>query len=57
MFLLRFPKEEIIPLDACVHFYECESCKKIVKPKEGGSQCVLLIWNSEMSFEANIPMN
>ncbi|HCY75089.1 MAG TPA: hypothetical protein DHV28_04155 [Ignavibacteriales bacterium] len=28
-----FEKEEEMPLDACVHFYECESCGKILKPK------------------------
>lgn len=29
-----FEKEEEMPLYACVHFYECKSCKKILKPKE-----------------------
>lgn len=30
-----FEKEEEMPIDACVHFYICESCKKILKPSEG----------------------
>jgi hypothetical protein len=30
-----FEKVEGMPMDACVHFYECESCKKILKPKLG----------------------
>ena len=30
-----FEKEEEMPMDACVHFYECESCKNILKPKFG----------------------
>jgi hypothetical protein len=30
-----FEKEEVTPTDACVHFYECSSCGKISKPKEG----------------------
>jgi hypothetical protein len=30
-----FENEEEMPKDACLHFYECESCKKIVKPKAG----------------------
>lgn len=30
-----FEKEEVMPMNACVHFYECESCKGILKPKEG----------------------
>jgi rubredoxin len=28
-------KDEIMPTDACVHFYECENCKTILKPKQG----------------------
>ena len=30
-----FRKEEIIPTDACVFFYERENCKIRLKPKEG----------------------
>lgn len=30
-----FIKEEIMPLNACQFFYECENCKKVLKPKEG----------------------
>jgi hypothetical protein len=30
-----FSKEETMPLNACVFFYECESCKMILKPKAG----------------------
>ncbi len=26
-------KEETMPADACQFFYECESCKAILKPK------------------------
>ncbi len=28
-------KEETMPEDACQHFYECENCKTILKPKPG----------------------
>lgn len=28
-------KEEIMPTNACQYFYECESCKEILKPKQG----------------------
>lgn len=28
-------KEEDMPENACQFFYECESCKTILKPKEG----------------------
>ncbi|MEW5799290.1 MAG: GDCCVxC domain-containing (seleno)protein [Bacteroidota bacterium] len=31
----RFQKDETMPTDACVHFYECESCKKLLRPKHG----------------------
>ncbi|MEX0780069.1 MAG: GDCCVxC domain-containing (seleno)protein [Balneolales bacterium] len=27
-----FAKEEQMPVDACQYFYECESCKKVLKP-------------------------
>jgi predicted ferric reductase len=28
-------KKEIMPTDACQFFYECESCKKVLKPNKG----------------------
>lgn len=28
-------KEEIMPLDSCVFFYECTNCKSILRPKAG----------------------
>ena len=28
-------KEEEMPTNACQFFYECENCKKVLKPKEG----------------------
>ena len=30
-----FKKIETMPTDACQYFYECENCKKVLKPKEG----------------------
>ncbi|MFX1252630.1 MAG: GDCCVxC domain-containing (seleno)protein [Promethearchaeota archaeon] len=30
-----FEKEETMPLDLCVIYYECTNCKKILKPKPG----------------------
>ncbi|MDZ4747568.1 MAG: GDCCVxC domain-containing (seleno)protein [Bacteroidota bacterium] len=27
-------QQEIMPVDACVFFYECENCKTILKPTE-----------------------
>ena len=27
-------KEETMPTNACQYFYECESCKKVLKPKK-----------------------
>ncbi|NQY95478.1 MAG: hypothetical protein HRT43_15030, partial [Campylobacteraceae bacterium] len=28
-------KEEIMPTDSCLFFYECENCKTMLKPKSG----------------------
>jgi len=28
-------KEEVMPTDACQWFYECESCKAVLRPKPG----------------------
>ncbi|WP_260327570.1 MULTISPECIES: GDCCVxC domain-containing (seleno)protein [unclassified Paraburkholderia] len=28
-------KREMMPVDACVWFYECERCKTVLKPKAG----------------------
>ena len=32
-------KEETMPTNACQYFYECENCKKVLKPT-GGDCCV-----------------
>ena len=31
----NYSKEERMPTDACQFFYECENCKKVLKPKSG----------------------
>ena len=31
----NFVKEETMPTNACQFFYECESCKTVLKPKQG----------------------
>lgn len=30
-----FEKELRMPEDACMHFYECENCKQLLKPLDG----------------------
>ncbi len=30
-----FKKNEMMPTDACMYFYECENCKKVLKPLKG----------------------
>ena len=30
-----YKKEETMPTDACQYFYECENCKKRLKPLQG----------------------
>ncbi|MDA0831394.1 MAG: GDCCVxC domain-containing (seleno)protein [Proteobacteria bacterium] len=30
-----YTKVEIMPTDACIWFYECESCRILLRPKKG----------------------
>jgi rubredoxin len=41
----NFSKEEIMPVDACLHFYECKNCGILLKPKEGDC-CVFCSYGS-----------
>lgn len=38
-------KEETMPTDACQFFYECENCKKVLRPLEGDC-CVYCSYGS-----------
>lgn len=38
-------KDEIMPTDACVYFYECEKCKSVLKPLQGDC-CVYCSYGS-----------
>ncbi len=38
-------KQELMPVDACVFFYECAECKSMLKPKEGDC-CVYCSYGS-----------
>lgn len=38
-------KQETMPTDACVHFYECENCRTILRPKPGDC-CVFCSYGS-----------
>ena len=40
-----FRKEETMPTDSCVVFYECSNCSKIRKPKKGDC-CVFCSYGS-----------
>jgi hypothetical protein len=40
-----FEKEERMPTDACVFFYECENCNTRIKPKPGDC-CVYCSYGS-----------
>lgn len=40
-----FKKEEEMPTNACQYFYECESCKNMIKPKPGDC-CVFCSYGS-----------
>lgn len=30
-----FKKEETMPTDACVYYYECQNCKELLQPIKG----------------------
>ncbi|HTK21726.1 MAG TPA: GDCCVxC domain-containing (seleno)protein [Mucilaginibacter sp.] len=30
-----YKREETMPVDSCMYFYECESCKTVLKPRNG----------------------
>ncbi|WP_328798964.1 GDCCVxC domain-containing (seleno)protein [Kangiella shandongensis] len=38
-------KAEVMPADACQYFYECVSCKALLKPKSGDC-CVFCSYGS-----------
>ncbi len=38
-------KEETMPTDACQHFYKCENCGALLRPKEGDC-CVYCSYGS-----------
>jgi len=40
-----FKKEETMPTDACVHFYECTHCHALLSP-ESGDCCVFCSYGS-----------
>lgn len=41
-----YEKEDIMPLDVCQFFYECENCNKVLKPKNGEC-CVFCSYGNE----------
>ena len=40
-----YKKEEIMPVYACVYFYECEKCISVLKPLQGDC-CVYFSYGS-----------
>ena len=30
-----FSKSETMPVDACLYFYECTACRRLLKPRSG----------------------
>ncbi|WP_084480166.1 GDCCVxC domain-containing (seleno)protein [Methylomicrobium lacus] len=30
-----FEKQEIMPTDSCIYFYQCTNCQALFKPKQG----------------------
>jgi len=42
----NFKKEEIMPTESCLIFYECENCHLVLRPKQGDC-CVFCSYGSE----------
>jgi len=40
-----FAAAEVMPIDACVHFYECTHCRTLLRPKAGDC-CVFCSYGS-----------
>ncbi|MEE9214148.1 MAG: GDCCVxC domain-containing (seleno)protein [Thermodesulfobacteriota bacterium] len=40
-----FEKEEVMPTDSCLFFYECTNCKTLLKPEQGDC-CVFCSYGS-----------
>jgi hypothetical protein len=40
-----FAAREVMPTDACVHFYECHHCKTLLRPQSGDC-CVFCSYGS-----------
>jgi len=40
-----FSKEETMPVDTCVFFYECTHCKQVLRPRAGDC-CVFCSYGS-----------
>lgn len=40
-----YQKQEEMPADACQYFYQCESCKNIIRPTDGDC-CVFCSYGS-----------
>ncbi len=41
-----FEKEEIMPEDACVYFYQCTQCESVIRPLNGDC-CVFCSFGSK----------
>lgn len=44
--LCGFAKVESMPTNACVHFYKCEGCGRLLQPRVGDC-CVFCSYGSE----------
>ena len=42
----KFAKDEIMPTDACLFFYECTNCKALLQPVRGDC-CVFCSYGTE----------
>ena len=47
-----FAKRETMPTDSCQFFYECISCKTLLRPKIRRLLCLLFLWVGKVSPNA-----
>jgi len=49
----KHSKEEIMPINACQWYYECEKCRTLLRPKHGG--CSLDSYYRQLEESAMLP--
>ena len=48
-----FEKNELMPTEACLYFYECQGCRKLLRPKMGDC-CVFCSFGSVTKLHTDV---